>query len=79
MSKSLSLLTKNERMSEPLVFLSESLIFSQKTSNLLRKPMSEFPVLPFCAKNHLNFFKIVSERKNNFRKGKNRIIPQKFY
>ena len=41
-SKSLRLLTKNERMSKKLFFLSESLIrlFCYKTSNLLRKPMS---------------------------------------
>ena len=48
MSKSLRLLTKNERMSELLVFLSESLIrsfFRKKTSDSLRKPMSEFPTL----------------------------------
>ena len=48
MSDSLRLLTKNERMSELLVFLSESLIcsFFRKTSDLLRKQMSEFPALP---------------------------------
>ena len=48
-SKSLRSLTKNEQMSELLIFLNESLIrslfaiFSQKTSNSLRKPMNEFP------------------------------------
>ena len=44
-SESLRSLTKNERMSELLVFLSESLIFGQKTSNSLGKPMSKFPAL----------------------------------
>ena len=43
-SKSLISLTKNEQMSE-------SLIFGQKTSNLLGNPMSEFPALVF---GHLN-------------------------
>ena len=38
MSESLRSLTKNEQMSK-------SLIFSQKTSDLLRKLMSEFPAL----------------------------------
>ena len=38
MSESLRSLTKNEKMSELL-------IFSQKTSDLLRKPMSKFPTL----------------------------------
>ena len=50
-SESLRLLTKNERMSELLVFflsIAHSLIFSQKTSDSLRKTMSEFPALPFC-------------------------------
>ena len=45
-SELLSLITKNERMSESLVFLSESLIhsfFGQKTSDSLGKQMSEFP------------------------------------
>ena len=48
MSNSLRLLTKNERMSEVLVFLSKSLIcsfFCKKTSDSLRKPMSKFPAL----------------------------------
>ena len=45
MIESLRSLTKNERMSESLVFLSESLIFGQKTSDSLVKPMSEFPAL----------------------------------
>ena len=36
---------ENERMSESLIFLCESLIFGQKTSALLRNPMSEFPAL----------------------------------
>ena len=39
MSKSLRSLTKNERMSESLIF------FLQKTSDSLRKLMSEFPAL----------------------------------
>ena len=41
-------LTKNERMSKSLVLLSESRIrsfFRKKTSDSLRKPMSEFPAL----------------------------------
>ena len=51
MSESLKLLTKNERIArfwancsffEPIT---HSLIYSQKTSNLLRKFMSEFPAL----------------------------------
>ena len=37
-SESLKLLTKNEQMSK-------SLIFGQKTSDLLGNPMSEFPAL----------------------------------
>ena len=48
MSNSLRSLTKNERMSELLVFfegIAHSLIFLQKTSNLLRNPISEFPAL----------------------------------
>ena len=48
MSESLRSLTKNEQMSKSLVFLSELLIrsfFSQKTSDSLGKPMSEFPAL----------------------------------
>ena len=45
-SESLRSLAKNERVSESLVFLSESLIrsfFRKKTSDSLRKPLSEFP------------------------------------
>ena len=48
MSKSLRSLTKNERMSESLIFLGKSLIrsfFLQKTSDLLGNQMSEFPAL----------------------------------
>ena len=48
MSESLRLLTKRERMRESLAFLSKSLIGSficKKTSDLLRKPLSEFPTL----------------------------------
>ena len=48
MSELLRSLTKNERMSESLVFLRELLIRSflgKKTSDSLGKPMSEFPVL----------------------------------
>ena len=48
MSELLRSLTKNDRMSELLVFLSELLIrscFCKKTSDWLRKPMSEFPAL----------------------------------
>ena len=47
-SESLRSLTKNEQMSESLVFVSESLIRSflgKKTSDSLGKPMSEFPAL----------------------------------
>ena len=46
-NESLMSFTKNEQMSESLVFerIALSLIFSQKTSDLLRKPMSEFPAL----------------------------------
>ena len=44
-SDSLISLTKNERMSELLIILSESLIFRQKTSDSLRNQMSEFPAL----------------------------------
>ena len=42
-------LTKNERMSESLVFLRESLIrscFRKKRRDSLRKQISEFPALP---------------------------------
>ena len=45
MSNSLRLLRGNERMSELLLFLSELLLFGQKTSDSLGKPMSEFPAL----------------------------------
>ena len=48
MRDSLRSLTKNERMSELLIFLSESLIrlfFCKKTSDSLRKPLSEIPAL----------------------------------
>ena len=47
-SESLILLTKNERMSESLIFLSKSLIRSflgKQTSDSLGNPMSEFPAL----------------------------------
>ena len=47
-SKSLRALTKNEPMSESLIFfckLLRSLIFGRKKSDLLKKPMSEFPAL----------------------------------
>ena len=50
MSDLLRLLTKNEQMSESLVFferIAHLLIFSQKTSDSLIKPMSEFPALVF--------------------------------
>ena len=52
MSDSLRSLTKNEQMSKSLVFLSESLIhsFFAKKSDLLRKPMSEFPALTIFPK-----------------------------
>ena len=43
-SKSLRSLTKNAPMRE-------SLIFSQKTSDSLRKPMSKFPALQKCKAN----------------------------
>ena len=49
-SESLILLTKNERMSESLIFLSESLICSfldKKTSDSLENQISEFPALAF--------------------------------
>ena len=48
MSESFRWLTKNERMSESLIFFSKSLIrwfFRKKTSDPLRKPLSEFPAL----------------------------------
>ena len=48
MSNSLRSLTKNERMSESLVFfeqIAHSLIFFKKMSDSLRKPMSQFPAL----------------------------------
>ena len=48
MRESLRSLTKNEKMSELLIFLSEnthSLIFGQKTSDLLGNQLSEFPAL----------------------------------
>ena len=44
-SESLISLTKNERMSESFIFLSESLIFGPKTSDSLGNQMSEFPAL----------------------------------
>ena len=50
MRESLRLFTKNERMSESLVFLSESPIrsfFRKKTSDSLRKPLSQFPALHY--------------------------------
>ena len=42
-SESLRSLTKYERCEQ----IAHSLIFSQKTSDLLGKPMSEFPALAF--------------------------------
>ena len=45
MSKSLRSLTKNEQMSESLIFLTDSLIFRQKTSDSLRNLISKFPAL----------------------------------
>ena len=47
-SESLRLLTKNEWMSESLVFFSKSLhckFICKKTNDSLRKPMSTFPTL----------------------------------
>ena len=44
-SESLRSLTKNEQMSESLIFLTDSLIFRQKTSDSLRNLISEFPAL----------------------------------
>ena len=52
-SELLILLTKNELMSESFIFLSESLIFWQKTSDSLRNQLSEFP----------------AQRSMNFKKG----------
>ena len=48
-SESLISLTKNEQMSESLIFLSESLIFGQKTSNSLGNQMSEFSALSIAS------------------------------
>ena len=48
MCESLRWLKTNERMSESLIFLEQIvhlLIFGQKTSDLLGKPMSEVPAL----------------------------------
>ena len=56
---SLRLLTKNEWKSESLIFLSNLLIFSQKTSDSLRKPLSKIPTLCFskyATKIARNFF-----------------------
>ena len=52
MSGSLRSLTKNELMSKLLVFLANRSFvhFLQKTSDSLRKPMSEFPALIFHRK-----------------------------
>ena len=50
-SESLITLTKNEQMSESLIFLSDSLIRSvldKKKSDSLRNQMSEFPALKNC-------------------------------
>ena len=50
--KSLILLTKHKRMSESLIFLrkiAHSLIFGQKTSDLLKNQMREFPALLICS------------------------------
>ena len=44
-SESLKSLTKNDRMSEMLIFLSKSLIFGQIKSESLGNQMSEFPAL----------------------------------
>ena len=44
-SKSLRSLTKNEQIARFFERITHSLIFSQKTSDLLRKQMSEFPAL----------------------------------
>ena len=45
-------------MSESLVFLSESLIFSQKTSDSLRKPINEFQALQFLLTFQLNGYSV---------------------
>ena len=45
MSDSLRSLTKNEQIACFYEQITHSLIFSPKTSNSLRKPMSEFPAL----------------------------------
>ena len=71
MSDSLRWLTKNEqpwgnrsgrspKMSECQIAcffqqIAHSLIFSQKTSDLLRKPMSEFPALIFSLSQYSNY------------------------
>ena len=44
-SESLRSLTKNEQMSESLIFLTDLLICRQKTSDSLRNLISEFPAL----------------------------------
>ena len=64
MSNSRKLLTNNERIAQVahqkwaneritpfFEWITHLLIFSQKKSNSLRKPMSEFPALPFTLKN----------------------------
>ena len=64
MSESLRSLTNNERMSELLIFLSESLIcsfFRKKLSDSLRKPMSEFPALLLALIENLKFFRNIYE------------------
>ena len=66
-SELLTWLTKNEQMSE-------SLIFSKKTSDWLRKPMSEFPALHKSVMNERK--SIVSERRNTLKPRYGRIsIP----
>ena len=44
------LLTKNEQIARFFERITHSLIFSQKTSDSLRKLMSEFPALPIKKK-----------------------------
>ena len=58
MSGLLRSLTKNERIARFCERIAHLLIFSQKTSDSVRKPMSEFPALPYCYKrsHFTNFF-----------------------
>ena len=52
MSQLLRSLAKNERIARFFEQIANSPFFSQKTSDMLRKPMIEFPALDSCHPSH---------------------------